>query len=255
MKPIPGGTYRMGSDQFYPEERPSHRVRVDGFLIDAHPVTVGEFRRFVEATGYVTTAERTPDRRDYPDADPSLLVPGSLVFTPPSGPVPLDDIRQWWTYLPGADWRAPFGHGSAGSPDRHPVTQVSWIDARAYASWAGKDLPTEAEWEWAARGGLDQAAYAWGDELNPNGRVMANTWQGDFPDLRGLRRGTRRRSRSPGGRFDETAPHRGIRPSRGRGARHGELRPPCVPGRGVEARLRPGGQRRDRRVRPLRPRH
>jgi formylglycine-generating enzyme required for sulfatase activity len=145
-------------------------------------VTNAEFRRFVKATGHVTTAEVAPDARDFPDASPDQLVPGSLVFTPPDHPVPLDDALAWWSWVPGAQWRHPEGPGSTlHGRDRHPVTQVSWSDAQAYARWAGKDLPTEAEWEYAARGGLEAARYAWGDEPTVQGRQMANTWQGRFP--------------------------------------------------------------------------
>jgi formylglycine-generating enzyme len=182
MVRITGGSFRMGSDQFYAEERPVHEVEVDGFWIDAHQVTVTEFRRFVRATGYVTLAERPLDPRDYPDADPALLVPGSLVFHRTRGPVNLDDYRNWWRYVPGADWRHPEGPGSdLNGRDRHPVTHVAWEDVEAYAAWVGKSLPTEAEWEFAARGGLDGAIYTWGDEFAPRGRLMANTWQGEFP--------------------------------------------------------------------------
>ena len=179
---IPGGTFRMGSDDFYPEERPSHRVTVDGFWMDVHPVSVGEFRRFVEGTRYVTLAERVPDPADYPGVDPSCLVPGSLVFRRPAHRVPLDDPRRWWAYVPGASWQEPEGPGSAVSGrEDHPVTHVAWEDADAFARWAGKALPTEAEWEFAARGGLDGAAFVWGSEFAPGGRLMANTWQGEFP--------------------------------------------------------------------------
>jgi formylglycine-generating enzyme len=179
---IPGGTFRMGSDDFYPEERPVHRVAVDGFWMDVHPVSVAEFRRFVAATGYVTVAERVPDPADYPGVDPSALVPGSLVFRRPPRRVPLDDPRRWWAYVPGASWREPEGPGSTVSGrEDHPVTHVAWEDADAFARWAGKALPTEAEWEFAARGGLEDAPFAWGDEFAPDGRMMANTWQGEFP--------------------------------------------------------------------------
>jgi formylglycine-generating enzyme len=179
---VPGGTFLMGSADFYPEERPVLPKSVDGFWIDEVPVTVADYRRFVAATGYVTVAERPPDPADYPDADPALLVPGSLVFRRTNGPVDLRDFRNWWAYLPGADWRHPGGpRTSCRGRDEHPVTHVAYPDARAYATWAGKDLPTEAEWEFAARGGLDGAVYAWGDEFAPHGRMMANTWQGRFP--------------------------------------------------------------------------
>jgi formylglycine-generating enzyme required for sulfatase activity len=179
---VPGGGFAMGSADFYPEERPVRQVEVDGFWMDEHPVTVAEFRRFVKATGYVTVAERPLDPADYPGADPALLRPGSLVFHATAGPVDLRDVSQWWRYVPGAQWRHPRGPGSTvGGLDRHPVTHVAAADAEAYAAWAGKELPTEAEWEFAARGGLAGAVYCWGDDFAPRGRVMANTWQGQFP--------------------------------------------------------------------------
>jgi formylglycine-generating enzyme required for sulfatase activity len=179
---VDGGLFEMGSDEFYAEERPVRRVAVDGFWIDAHPVTVAEFRHFVKETAYTTVAERVPDAAVYPDADPALLVPGSLVFRRPRGPVGLDDQRAWWEYVPGANWLHPEGPGSdIHGRRRHPVTHVAYEDAVAYAEWAGRRLPAEAEWEYAARGGLERARYAWGDEEFPGGRVMANTWQGEFP--------------------------------------------------------------------------
>jgi formylglycine-generating enzyme len=182
MVEVAGGRFRMGSNSFYPEERPVRDVSVDGFWIDRHPVTVAEFRRFVKDTGHVTWAERAPEAGDYPDADPELLVPGSLVFHKTAGPVDLTDYGNWWAWTPGADWRHPEGSSSnVGGRERHPVTHVAHSDAVAYAEWAGKALPTEAEWEYAARGGLEGAIFAWGDEFAPKGRMMANTWQGEFP--------------------------------------------------------------------------
>jgi formylglycine-generating enzyme required for sulfatase activity len=179
---VPGGEFLMGSDDFYPEEGPARRVTVEGFWMDEHPVTVAEFRRFVKATGYVTWAELAPDPDDYPDADPELLVPGSLVFHPTNGPVDLHDFRNWWAWGPGAQWKHPEGAGSTvHGRELHPVTHVAFEDAVAYAAWAGKQLPTEPQWERAARGGLEGKVFCWGDEFAPRGRMMANTWQGEFP--------------------------------------------------------------------------
>ncbi|WP_249729891.1 MULTISPECIES: formylglycine-generating enzyme family protein [unclassified Chelatococcus] len=179
---IEGGTFRMGSDHHYAEERPAHSVTVDGFFIDETPVTNAQFRAFVEATGYVTFAEIRPDPKDYPGALPEMLKAGSLVFTPPDHPVDLRDWGQWWRFRFRANWRKPYGPGSSISGmDDHPVVHVAYRDAEAYARWVGKELPTEAEWEYAARGGLDGAEFAWGDEFNPGERQMANTWQGQFP--------------------------------------------------------------------------
>ena len=179
---IPSGRFVMGSDEFYPEEGPVREVEVMGFALQRGPVTVAQFARFVEETGYVTLAEREPSATDYPDADPSLLVAGSVVFQPTPGPVPLNDPGRWWAYVPGASWRHPWGPSSDNSRrGSHPVTHVAYEDAEAFAEWAGGELPTEAEWEYAARGGLDGAVFAWGDELFPNGALMANFWQGEFP--------------------------------------------------------------------------
>jgi formylglycine-generating enzyme required for sulfatase activity len=182
MVRVPGGAFLMGSNDFYPEERPVHEVAVDGFLMDEHAVTVAEFRRFVKDSAYVTAAERAPDATSYPDANPDLLVPGSLVFEPPDRAVDLRQPSNWWSYRPGAQWRHPEGPGSSlHGRDRHPVTHVAPEDAEAYAAWIGKDLPTEAEWEFAARGGLEGATFVWGNEFAPKGKMMANTWQGEFP--------------------------------------------------------------------------
>lgn len=179
---VPGGTFLMGSNAFYREERPARPAAVTGFWMDRYPVTNADFAKFFAATGYITLCERPPDPALYPDADPELLVPGSAVFSRPSRPVSLRDSRAWWEYRPGTNWRHPQGpdSGIIGRED-HPVVHIAYEDACAYAAWADKALPTEAEWEFAARGGLDGAAYAWGDEPTLDGRLMANTWQGRFP--------------------------------------------------------------------------
>ncbi len=179
---IPGGEFTMGSDRHYPEEAPVHRVSVDGFWIDRAPVTNRDFAAFVAATRHVTTAEIPPDPKDYPGAKPEMLYAGSLVFRPTPGPVDLRAWGLWWDFRRGAWWREPYGPGSTiEGLDDHPVVQVSFADAAAYARWAGKDLATEAEWEFAARGGLEGAPFAWGEAMRPGGRIMANTWQGEFP--------------------------------------------------------------------------
>ena len=179
---IPGGTFRMGSDHHYPEEAPAHQVAVNGFWMDRHAVTNAEFQRFVEATGHVTVAEQPADPAEYPGAKQEMLVPSSVMFKKASAPVDLRDPYIWWTYRPGADWRHPRGPGShLNALMDHPVVHVAFADAQAYADWAGKALPTEAEWEFAARGGLDGAEFVWGDELAPRRKSMANYWQGEFP--------------------------------------------------------------------------
>jgi formylglycine-generating enzyme required for sulfatase activity len=179
---VPAATFRMGSDAHYPEEAPAHPVTVSGFWIDRHEVTYREYAAFVADTGYVTVAERPLDPTAFPGLAPEQLAPGSLVFTGTRGPVDLRDLSQWWTWTPGACWRHPEGPGSspAGRED-HPVVHVAFEDAERYAAWAGKALPTEAQWELAARGGLDGAQFTWGDEEEPPGRPLANHWRGPFP--------------------------------------------------------------------------
>lgn len=179
---LDGGTFTMGSEAFYPDEGPVHERTVAAFEIDLHPVTNAQYAAFVADTGYLTVAERPMDPADFPGADPADLVPGGLVFVPTRGPVDLRDWRQWWAWGAGASWKSPFGSGSSiEGRENHPVTQVALEDAQAYAEWAGKRLPSEAEFEYAARGGLAGATYAWGEEVHPDGRLMANTWQGSFP--------------------------------------------------------------------------
>lgn len=182
MQWVPGGSFLMGSDSHYPEEAPAHRVRVDGFWLDTFQVTNNRFADFVTSTGYITVAERRPDLADYPGGDEELLVPASTVFQKPAQRVDLSNHYNWWSYVPGAQWRHPQGPGSTiDELGEHPVVHVAWEDVDTYAQWAGKQLPTEAQWEFAARGGLDGAPYAWGHDFNPDGKSMANTWQGEFP--------------------------------------------------------------------------
>ncbi len=182
MVSIPGGTFRMGSDRFYAEERPVHEATVDAFLIDACEVTNDQFAQFANETGYVTVSERAPRAEDFPGAPPENLVPGSMVFRKRSGPVDLRNYVNWWAWVPGANWRHPKGPGtSLEGLGQHPVVHVAYEDVEAYVQWAKKDLPTEAEWEFAARGGLNGATFTWGEEEFPDGKAMANSWQGEFP--------------------------------------------------------------------------
>jgi formylglycine-generating enzyme len=179
---LEGGTFQMGSDHHYPEEAPRHPVRVDGFWIDRVPITNRQFAEFVKQTGHVTTAEIAPDPQDYPEALLEMCHPGSLLFCPTPGPVDLIDWSNWWDFRFGADWRHPLGPQSGiDELMDHPVVHVTYADAFAYAAWAGKCLPTEAEWEFAAWGGLEDAEYAWGNELEPGDQHRANVWQGHFP--------------------------------------------------------------------------
>ena len=179
---IPGGTFGMGSEDFYPEERPVHQVSVDGFWMDCHEVTNEQFAQFVEATGYVTLAERPLNAADFPGAPPENLVPGSMLFCKTTRPVDLRNYFNWWVWAPGTSWRHPLGPGtSLEGRSQHPVVHVSYEDAEAFAKWAEKELPTEAEWEFAARGGLEGKKFTWGDEDSPADKPMANSWQGEFP--------------------------------------------------------------------------
>lgn len=190
---IPGGTFSMGAPNAVgmtdggndpmPDSRPVHRVYVDGFLMDDHEVTNAEFEKFVKATGYITSAEKKPTAQDLPGVDPSLLTAGSVVFKAPGNPVPLDNELRWWTYEKGADWKHPEGPSSnIKGKENHPVVHITWEDANAYARWAGKRLPTEAEWEFASRGGLSGNMFAWGNNFRPDGKWMGNSFQGSFPD-------------------------------------------------------------------------
>jgi formylglycine-generating enzyme required for sulfatase activity len=235
---IPGGTFLMGSDHHYPEEAPAHQVSVDGFWIDRYTVTNADFARFVHKTGHRTVAERAADPADYPGAKPEMLVPASTVFRQPPHRVDLRNHYNWWTYVPAANWRCPQGPGSSirKRPD-HPVAHVAWDDVQAYAAWAGKHLPTEAEWELACRGGLDGAEFAWGEELNPGGRWMANTWQGEFP-IQNTKQDGYRLVPSPR-RAGRCLLHDG-QPARWRTtAKHGPERPAGDPAQGDEGRLAP----------------
>ncbi|MCU7552305.1 formylglycine-generating enzyme family protein [Chitinophagaceae bacterium LB-8] len=179
---ISGGQFLMGSDQFYPEEKPVRKVTVDSFYIDKYEVTNEDYQKFVKDTGYITVAERPLNPADYPGAKPELLVPGSLVFQKVKGPVQLNNYFNWWAWVPGANWKQPKGPGSnLEGKGKHPVVHIAYEDAESYANWCGKELPTEAEWEFAARGGMESKNFTWGDEDVQFRNPMANTWQGEFP--------------------------------------------------------------------------
>lgn len=204
MRLIEGGVFQMGSDRFYPEEQPVRSVRVESFWIDEKPVTNSQFAAFVAATDYRTVAEESPDPAQYPGMEPEMAYAGSLVFERTRGPVYLDDVSQWWMFRDGANWRHPLGRDSGlDGLDDHPVVHIAYRDAAAYAAWSGKALPSEAEWEYAARGGLDGADYAWGDTLAPDGAMLANYWQGLFPFANQLLDGWERTS--PVGAFPANA--------------------------------------------------
>jgi formylglycine-generating enzyme len=191
---IPGGRFWMGTNHME-DAQPVHEVEVKGFWMDRTDVTNKEFARFVQATGYKTIAERPLDPKEFPNLAPEDLVPGSVVFTPPSGPVPLDHPLAWWSFVKGANWQHPEGPGSnLQGKEKYPVVHIAWADAQAYAKWAGKRLPTEAEWEFAARGGLDGEEFAWGNALMPGGKHMANIWQGNFPSQNSCEDGYERTS-------------------------------------------------------------
>ena len=201
---LSGGIFRIGSDLHYPEEGPARQVYVGSFWIDPAPVTNRQFAVFVADTGFQTFAERSPKPEDYPGITMEMLRPGSLVFSPPASATRVDDPFAWWNYEFGADWRHPNGPSSSiAELDDHPVVHITYEDAEAFAKWAGKSLPTEAEWEFAARGGLTGTEYAWGDVLEPDGRVMANYWQGEFPRQNLLLDGYARTS--PVGAFEPNA--------------------------------------------------